>query len=389
VGVGWDGRNQTCYNIFEGIVIMRKWLGLLFVILLIACERDGEPLTPTAVSAVSTPNGTGVVTVAVETAEHAIQSVPLPALSLITEWEMQTVSAVSWHSSDQIIAISGWDLRGIYGIRLYDVLTGVELWSREDFPSGSIAFTPDGNLIAQMPHYEARVQLLAVNNGNVVSNVVDLNCSTGDWLQFNSSGDSLLTGWGYGHIDWETTLNLWDMPTGQCQALEKRSGLLHFLDVNDNFSLVIMSIVEPERQIYVYDFEKKVDVCKLPGHFGLFIPHTNQFVISNAEKIAFYDVSLCQVVKEFTIDPPLRGYISFNPSGRLFATAGEYLQLWETATGELLFQEKLPDEFFGSGNHPSFVFNRDGDYLLAVFQTPPINYVGNNIIQVWQVTNQE
>lgn len=314
-----------------------------------------------------------------------ISPAPPATFSLLTTWEMQTTEAIAWHPTNPVVAISGWDSRHIYGIRLYDAQTGAEWWSNEEGPNGGLAFTPDGNLLVTASAYEARVQMLATEDGHVVSTIGDANCSAGDLLHFNTTGDALLTGLGSGHIDWETTLNLWDVPRGRCQTLENRPGLLHFLDVNDDFSLVIMSTTGQNRQVYVWDLEKRIDVCQLPGRFGLFAPHTNQFVISNTEKLTFYDVSSCQIVKEFVIDPPLRGYIAFTPGGELFAVAGEYLQLWETDTGELLSQEKLPDEFFGSGNHPSFAFNHDGNYLLAAFQTPPTNDVGNTVIQVWQV----
>jgi WD40 repeat protein len=277
----------------------------------------------------------------------------------------------------------GWDDRGVNGTRLYDAQTGVELWSKEDIPGGGLVFTPDGNLLATTNHFEARIQMLAVEDGRVVSNIVDPNCSAGDWLLFNTTGAALLTGRGSGHIDLETTLNLWDVATGRCQKLENRPGFLYFLDVNDDFSLVAMSIVEQDRQVYVWDLEERTDACHLPGDFGLFVPHTNQFVISNAEKLAFYDVSSCQLVKEYTIASPLDGYIAFTPDGERFATAGEYLQLWETATGELLFQEKLP-KFRNSSSNPGFIFSPNGEYLLAVFCIwGQLNC--DAVIQVWQV----
>lgn len=320
--------------------------------------------------------------------EEETRPVPLtspPTLSLLTTWEMQTVSGVAWHPTNYVIAIAGWDTHHVGGIRLYDAQTGHELWFKEGISRG-VAFTPDGNWIATTPFYEAYVQMLRVEDGRAVSSIDDNNCSAGHWLLFNTAGDTLLTGLGSGHINWETTLNLWNVQTGRCQKLEKRTGFLNFLDVNDDFSLAIVSIMMEERQVFIWDLEKETDVCNFPGDFGLFVPFEDQFVISRAESLSFYDGSSCQIIQELMIDShPFRGYIDFSPDSKIFATAGEYLQLWDTSTGELLFQEKMSQKFFGSSSHPSLIFSPDGQYLLAVFSNLGDDGEINSTIQVWQV----
>lgn len=302
-------------------------------------------------------------------------------LSLLATREMYAINGVSWHPINHIFAIAGWETPTAHSIQLYDVQTKQVVWFKEDIPS-SIVFAPDGNFIASTPFNGSYIQTLVSENGHVTSETTSGNCKGGEWLFFNKTGAKLLIGRGARHINLETTINLWDIQTGTCIELDKRFGTLNFLDVNEDFSLVIMSFMMQDRRVFVWDIRRKVDVCNLPGDFGLFVPHLNQFIISNEEKLTFYDASLCQKVGEHLINTPFRGYITFSPNGEMFATAGEYLQLWETSTGELLFQEKLPDNFFGSSSRPSFDFSSDGNYLLTVFSSQGEN---KSVIQVWQI----
>jgi len=214
-----------------------------------------------------------------ETETLIISPTPHPTLSLLNTWEMETVGGLAWHPMIHVFAFVGWDMSHEHHIHLFDAQTGQELWSKEVIPGG-VAFAPNGNFVAVTPFYEAHVQWLEVEDGLEVSSMDADNCSAGDWLIFNTAGDALLTGRGSGHINWETTLNLWDVQSGRCQQLEKRAGFLHFLDVNDDLSLAVISIMMQDQQVYVWDLEEETDVCNFPGGFGLFVPFEDQFVIS-------------------------------------------------------------------------------------------------------------
>lgn len=302
-------------------------------------------------------------------------------LVLLATREMYAINGVSWHPTTHILAIAGWETPAAHSIQLYDVQTEQLLWFKEVIPSG-IAFTPDGNYIVNTPFNGSFVQTLVSENGDIDSEIASDNCKGGDWLFFDKTGGKLLIGRGARHINLETTINSWDIQKGVCIELDKRFGALNFLDVNEDFALVIMSFMMQDQHVIVRDLWRRVDICDLPGDFGLFVPLLNQFVISSDEKLAFYDALSCQKVDELLIDKPFRGYITFSPDGEMFATAGEYLQLRKTSTGELLFQEKLPDNYFGSSGSPSFDFSSDGGHLMGVFSTQGEN---KSVIQVWQV----
>ena len=308
-------------------------------------------------------------------------------LSLSNTWKMRLVKALIWHPTNNLIAFAGTDEDEVRGTYLYDVQSGQKLYFIDNGSlgaAGGIVFAPDGNSIATTSFYGGLIQMAKTANGAEVVNLVSDNCSAGHWLFFNPTGDALLTGLGSGHIDWKTTLNLWDIRTGSCQQLQKRPGFLGFLDVNDSFNHVLMSMMLQEQEIYLWDLDRQIDTCHLLGNFGLFVPLTNQFVVSNEDKLSFYDVSSCQMLQEFTIAPPFYGYVAFSPNGELFVTAGKNLQVWKSSTGELLFQEELPENFFGAHSHPSLVFSPNGQYLSGVFSVLKDDEV-NAIIQVWQV----
>jgi WD40 repeat protein len=309
-----------------------------------------------------------------------------PTLSLLATWEMRSAFATDWHPTRDVVAISGSDINGNRGAQIYDIQTGEKIWFRESGWAYALAFLSEGNSIAMTPFYEAHVQILDTERENVVSNMTSDDCSAGQWLQFNPGENKLLTGLGRGHqADWETTINMWDMQTGSCNQLDKRFGLLTFLDVSDDFNYVAMSIYFEDHQVYIRDLETGNDICNLSGDFSLFVPSTDQFVVVNAEKLSFYETDLCQPVRDLIIDPPHDGYFAFSPNGGIFATSGDYLQLWDTNTGKLLFQVKQPEKLFGSRSHPRLFFNPNGDYLLAVYATLDNNDEQIAVIQVWKL----
>lgn len=308
--------------------------------------------------------------------------VPLK-LSLIDTWEMSTVSALAWHPMQPIVAIAGWPTSSEQYLQLYDVQTGQELWSRRE-NVGGVVFAPDGDTLVVTPIYEAFVQIVGVDDGQILSVVESANCSGGEWLFFSEAEDTLLTGHGARHVNRETTLNRWQLKSGSCQQIDSLAGFLGYLDVNAEFDRVIVSYLAQDHHVFVKDLAAEIELCSLAGDFGVFVPFTNLFVISNDEKLIFYDTFSCQIVKEYAMDALLRGYIDFSPDGEIFVTAGEYLQLWSTATGILLFQEELPDNFSGSNSRPRLVFSPDGQYLLAVFSNLGADDI-NATIQIWQV----
>jgi WD40 repeat protein len=317
--------------------------------------------------------------------KHPEQAPASVTLSLLRTWELKTVSNITWHPRDPVIVIAGWDQPGAHYIRLYDIHVDQYLWEKAT-PARGGAITPDGNLLAHTISYDPQLQLLSIEDGHTIHSIDSDECTTGDWLLFNASGNRLLTGVGRGHINWETVLNLWDMQTNNCQRVNQFAGLLYFLDVNDDFSLVILSFMADQQYVSIWNLEKREDICKLPGSIGLFVPGTQQFIVSDADKLSFYDAFSCELLKESTIPPPHSDYIAFSSDGKLFVTAGEQLQLWETSTSDLLYYEDLPDDFVrGRGRgYPALIFNPDNKYLLAIFATRGME---TSIVQVWQVLN--
>lgn len=310
-----------------------------------------------------------------------------PILSLLTTLEMQSAFAADWHPIRDVIAVSGSDINGNKGIHIYDIQTGDKIWFRESGWAYAIAFLSEGKSIAITPFYKTRVQILDTEKDSAVSNMVSDDCSAGQWLQFAPDENRLLTGLGRGYqADWETIINMWDMQTGNCKLLDKRSGLLTFLDASDDINYVAMSIYSEDHQVYIRDLETGNDVCNCQGDFSLFVPSTNQFVVVNSENLTFFEIDSCQPIKDLIIDQPYDGYFAFSPNGEIFATSGNnYLQLWDTSTGKLLHQVQQPEKLFGSRSHPRFLFSPNGDYLLAIYAALDNNGEQIAVVQVWKL----
>lgn len=317
--------------------------------------------------------------------ETQLSTTSSPTLSLLTTWEMQGVTSASWHPLNDMIAVSGWDRNNTRGVWLYDIQTGEEVWFKENVPGG-LAFAPDGMSIAITPFYEAHVQILAPEEGKVISDIEANNCSAGHWLQFDGEGKRLLTGLGYGHVDWETTINIWDVQTGKCKQLDRRSGLLTFLDIHNDFKYAAMSIYSNDHRVYIRNLEAEEDVCTVFGEFALFTPSTNQFVVINADQLSFYEVETCQPARNLVIEPPYDGYFAFSPNGEIFATSGNNkLQLWDTNTGKLLHHTNQPEKFFDSRSRYRLLFSPNGEYLLAVYAALDNNNEQIAVVQVWEL----
>lgn len=347
---------------------------ILGTILLTSCIATGSDST-TAAESMST---------SINTIEDIKRQSPPPTLSLITTWEMGIISATDWHPMRDVVVISGSDTNGVGGIRLYDIQTGDEIWFKESVPGG-VTSAPEGELIAITPFYGAYVRILEPDKNSVVFDLESDNCSAGHWLQFDPKGKTIITGLGFGRIDWETIINVWDVQTGTCEQTARRSGMLTFLDVNDNFNYVAMSIYSEDHQVYIQDLGTGNDVCNLPGDFSLFVPSTNQFAVVNAAKLSFYEINSCQPVRDLMIDPPYDGYLTFSPNGEFFAVSNNFLQLWNTNTGEVLDQVQQPEKLFGSRSRPRLLFSPNGDYLLAIYSTLDNNDEKKTIIQIWDL----
>lgn len=359
--------------------IQRRMLLCLIMVSLVSFTNCNAPLS-------ELKDSTESMSTSSDSIENMEKQGASPTLSLLATWEMQSAFATDWHPIRDVIAISGSDINGNRGVQIYDIQTGDKTWFRERGWAYAMAFLSEGKSIAITPFYEARVQILDTEKDSVVSNMASDDCSAGQWLQFDPGENRLLTGLGRGYqADWETTINMWDMQTGSCRQLDRRFGLLTFLDISDDFNYVAMSIYFEDHQVYIRDLETGNDVCNLSADFSLFVPSTDQFVVVNAEKLSFYEIDSCQPVRDLMIDPPYDGYLAFSPNGEIFATTGNYLQLWDTNTGKLLVQVKQPEKLFGSRSNPRLLFNQDGDYLMVVYATLSNNDEQIVAIQVWEL----
>lgn len=363
-----------------------KYLLLDLIILLVfamlsTCNPIELQLTSVPVSTlVETPYLDGIKTSVVD-----MQS-PIK-ISLLTAWEMLTVNGVAWHPIDNFIAIAGWKTTDVNGIQVYDLQTLHEMWFKEGYSNG-ISFVPERDFVIGTSFYEPMIQFLRVEDGQVVSTMVNYDCTTGEWPVVNGNGNTILTGHGSGHINWETTINLWDTETGKCQKLGEQAGFLNFLDIDKDFNFVALSVLTQENEVSIWDIHEKKEVCNFSGKFGLFVPlNTSLIAVSDVETLSFYDLKSCQQVRELKIDAPYLGYMSFSPNGKYVVTANKYLQVWDVSTGELLFQTKLLDNLTPSNSRPRLIFSPDGNYLLAVFSTKGNKMKGDDLIQVWQVVN--
>lgn len=297
------------------------------------------------------------------------------------------VDKVLFHPTKHIVLTAEWDNPNSYHIRLYNLSTNEYIWEQQTTPNKGMFINSDKGQIGISPLSLLKTQIWNIENGQMMFEIETGSCINGEHLLSSAYADELLIASLSGHINWETTLNLWNFKTNECKKIHQFRGFPVFLDVNKNFTKVLLSFIADNNYISLWDRETNKEVCQFLGDKGLFIPNTNQIVVSASDKLSFYNVSSCDLLREFPISGVYIGYIAISSNGEWIATAGEKLQLWDTTTGMLLFSEPLSKDFVThmAIGLSSIAFDNQGKYLLTVFR---VRAKEQNVIQVWRIENQ-
>jgi WD40 repeat protein len=290
----------------------------------------------------------------------------------INEWEMYDVNNIAWSIDSSRFAIAGrGNSDNTFGIHAYDVNASDKLWFHETYVPFSLAYSPDNQAIA-VPFFAGFDLLDAATGEKVKGTLYQKGVCFGDMaIRFSADGRKVFT-LSTSPDDGSTEIFAWDTVENRC--LEK---LLHEKGVAFDFALsrdeqtlsIGLRDIEVgghyEQQVHVWDIEVQRLICSFAGTQPAFSPDGDWIAAANLDEkgqIDLWNAKLCQTVHVFPREKQkIPQDMDFNPDGQLLAVGSDTFQIWQVASGRLLFEsEQL--------SHPidSLLFSPDGRFLLTI-----------------------
>jgi WD40 repeat protein len=312
--------------------------------------------------------------------------------TLLTEWKMGKVFDMAWSPDSRMFVVNSQLMENeSNNVQAFDVKSLNRIWIAENSLSINLAFSPNGQLIAESNPFVGVIYLRSAEQGNVVRQIKADNCSGGQFILINPGGNTLLIantnelgGLNLTHIVY---FSLWDLDTGQCKDLLQYSGTFHLFDVNSSGNLITYGGEGKDDHAVIWDEIKQAEVCRTQADFARFVPGQNTLAVFRDQKIVFIDASSCRELRELNIAPILATNFAFSPDGQWLAIAEHSIRIVETATGRTITQIHLPENavpsFNNRGGLGGLVFSPDGQYLLLAFSTYANDYF--DTVQLWQL----
>jgi WD40 repeat protein len=309
-----------------------------------------------------------------------------PKLSLLYKWDIDDVYNVVWLPDNNKFAITGGE-NNVNGVRLFDAISYLEVWSIDTGGTFGIAASPDGQKLAISPTLDS-IRLLNVFDGNAVGDFANNYLCTVDFnILFSQDGNTILTtrsGGGNGN-PYRTLVYFWSVDKEQCIGeFLKEEGWLSDISMSRNGQLMGLSLrfiqEEESNQIHIWNISEKEKICDVSGILTEFSTVNNTFATINLsnKEIELWDAESCTLAKRLGKDIQPDS-LAFHPNGQLLASGGESIQIWDIKSGVLV------SEMTGIPNDAEDLsFSPDGHYLLSV---NPGKKVGEkSILALWEVS---
>ena len=250
------------------------------------------------------------------------------ALLKILTGHSSPIYSVAFSPDGKMIASGSW-----YSIRLWDVNTGEHLKTINSGNAYSIAFSPDGKTIASGSRGDNTIHLWDINTGERLQKFTGHSDAVLS-VAFSIDGKMIASG------SWDDTLRLWDVNTGvNLKTLTTLTGRGY------------------------------------PVYSVAFNPDEKTIASGSSYSIRLWDINTGKHLNTLTTGDEYSVYsVAFSPDGNTIASgrSDDTIQLWDAATGEHL------NTLTGHGYSVySVAYNPDGKTL--------VSGSGDRTIQLWDI----
>ena len=284
------------------------------------------------------------------------------------------VSDVAWAPDGTQLAVAAFDVT-TGTIELLDLKTLDRLWSAETALTFDIEFSPDGNILAANFPTPGVILTWDVASGDrvleVESGYLDP-CLVGEHLEFLPDRGRIVTGYDLGKGPYETTIDLWDLQSGQCEgALLRTDGGLVSLWVEPSGQYMILTLLkvqeDPSKRVSIWNLETLEPTCSAPGNIGALAGNGRALAIVGPDErsIELRRVPDCQLIRAVAVDFDVFS-LALSPDASLLAVGGAGLEIWDLSSlSKLAHVEDVPSAV------TVLAFSPDGSMLISTGSANP------------------
>jgi WD40 repeat protein len=269
-----------------------------------------------------------------------------PTLEYVTlEGHTGAVEHIAFSPDGSRLASAGWD----GSVRVYDLVNSraVQTWREAGKPFGSVAYSPDGKLLAYstggaLGQGPGKIFLREVQTGKLVGNLAGHTTPVAA-VAFTPDGRRLVSIGGSQLAVTKGEVKVWDVKTGQVvMSPEGHTAAARNLAVSPDSKWFATSGYD--RQVWLWDLATGKEVRRLgePSmvFFGLaFSPDGQRLVAGGSDQsVRIWDVATGQqVAKLLGHTRDLYG-VAFSPNGRRLVSASldMTVKVWDPESGEVL-----------------------------------------------------
>ena len=278
-------------------------------------------------------------------------------------------------STDVIFSPDGQTIASVrdrFGIQFWDTMTAS---LRQTFIAeriNSIAFSPDGALLAIVNRLGYAVWVWEVNTESV--RAFEGHTSYVQSVAFSPDGKTLASG------SWDRTVRLWNTETGRFeQILIDHTGEVNSIAFSPNG--VLLASGGKDQTLRLWDVKTGEVIRRLEGHARsvnhvAFSPDSKILASSGDETVRLWDVDTGEVLHNIRASYATKSRVAFSPDGKTLASKrGIQLSLYDVKTGFL--KQTLTT---GAGG---IAFSPDGALLASGGQDEKTISHGPDVIWLW------
>ena len=351
---------------------------------------------------VPAPAGTAATTAALASPDQASTQLPSPTavsipsitpsmvptpeaavadLQLLSELEVgsantasgrqKLVSDIAWAPDSAKLAVATF-ADTIGQIELLDPMSLQHLWTVETMLTFDIEFSPDGSALAANFPTPGVILTWDVASGDPLLEARSNQCLVGRYLEFQSGGDRIVTGYDSGKEAYETTIDSWDLQSGQCQGeLLHADGLLVSLSVDPTGRYLILTLLkvqeEPSKRVSVWSLETLEPICSVPGTIGALAHSGSALAVVDPEgqRIKVWSVPDCQLLWAIDVDFDVFS-LALSPDSGFLAAGGGRMEVWDLSSSSKVADiEEVPSPV------TVLAFSPDGRNLISTGSANP------------------